>query len=97
MREFAEQADLDVWYARLDVDISSTRDLRAELSAAAARRTSSRPREGADQGQHPRAREADRHVDGELRIVGDPPLIVPLEELFARRRWRAIADDGARS
>ncbi len=49
MRGFAAMTNLDVWYARADVD-----QVRAQLT---------------------------RVVNGQLRIVSDPPLLVPIDEL----------------
>ena len=38
-------------------------------------------REGEDPRQHPGVRQASSEIDGELRIVADPPLIIPIEDL----------------
>ncbi|MFT3865922.1 MAG: DUF2252 domain-containing protein [Solirubrobacterales bacterium] len=79
MREFADQGDLDVWYARLDVEEAMGRVeevdpgvvKRFERGIAKARAKDSR-----------RAMEKlTEVVDGEIRIVSQPPLIVPIEEL----------------
>ena len=59
-------------------------ELRARVDAR--QRASGRGERG--QGAHPRQpaglRQADHVVDGERRIISDPPLIVPIEELFRR-------------
>ena len=79
MRAFAEMRALDVWYARLDIDemakrwsgdVSAKQLKRFERNVAKARTKDS-------------LRAADRltHVvDGKVRIISDPPLIVPIEE-----------------
>ena len=81
MRELAELSNLDIWYARLDVS-----QIR-EAFAPAASKQRAQERSSATS---PRPQRKDRHaglaklttrVDGELRIVSDPPLLVPLEEL----------------
>ncbi|MDA0160778.1 DUF2252 domain-containing protein [Solirubrobacter ginsenosidimutans] len=80
VREFAEMRRLDVWYARLDIeqlaarwssDVSAKQVKRFERNVAKARTKDSL-----------RASDKLTHVvDGRVRIISDPPLIVPLEEL----------------
>jgi uncharacterized protein (DUF2252 family) len=81
MRSFAAMRTLDVWYARLDVDqqvarwsenLSRSRRRGLDAQVAKARRKDS-------------LRALDKltvAVDGRPRIVSDPPLVVPLEELL---------------
>jgi uncharacterized protein (DUF2252 family) len=80
MREFAEMRALDLWYARLDIeevaerwsgDVSAKQRKRFDRNVAKARTKDSL-----------RAAERLTHVvDGKVRIISDPPLIVPIEEL----------------
>jgi uncharacterized protein (DUF2252 family) len=80
MRAFAGMRDLEVWYARQEVD-----PIVAELRPALTRQQRKRlDRDVA------KARTRDslqsfskliHEVDGEPRIISDPPLIVPVEEL----------------
>ena len=80
MRRFAAQRDLDVWYTRLDVaaiverwssDVSRKQVKAFERNVAKARAKDSM-----------RAfKKLTHEVDGELRIISDPPLIVPIDEL----------------
>jgi uncharacterized protein (DUF2252 family) len=81
MRDFALQTNLDVFYARADVD-----RLRAQLKA----QLSGRQRKSWDKGTA-RARSTDsmralrkltRMTDDGPKIVADPPLIVPLTDLI---------------
>jgi uncharacterized protein (DUF2252 family) len=84
MRGLAAMGNLDVWYQRLDAEAIAERWAAAvsgeqvkafERNVAKARaKDSSRA-----------FAKLTRRVDGELRIVSDPPLIVPLEELVAER------------
>jgi hypothetical protein len=80
MRRFASMGDLAVWYARLDA-----RAIFAELQAAHDRklaRTVRRSEAKALRNDHMRALAKLTHdVDGQPRIVADPPLIVPVGEL----------------
>jgi uncharacterized protein (DUF2252 family) len=81
MRSFAGKTNLDVWYARIDVD-----QLRADLDA----QLGSQQRKRFDEGVA-KARTRDsmhqvaklcRIVDGQPRILSDPPLLVPIKELI---------------
>jgi uncharacterized protein (DUF2252 family) len=80
MRGFAEQRYLDIWYARLDEDAG-----RAQLRSAG-RRINEKVERDAEKARGKdsmRALERLAHrVDGELRIVSDPPIVVPIEELL---------------
>jgi uncharacterized protein (DUF2252 family) len=80
MRQFAAMGDLDVWYSQLNA-----RSIAAELRAAHDRKL-----EKTFQGAAAKAETHDRlralaklteEIDGEPRLVSDPPLIVPLREL----------------
>jgi uncharacterized protein (DUF2252 family) len=82
MRTFAGMANLDVWYSHADLD-----QLRVEFKAG----LTGRMRKALDQGLA-KARTKDsmqalakltREVDGQRRIVADPPLIVPISDLVA--------------
>ncbi|MEU4421441.1 DUF2252 domain-containing protein [Actinoplanes sp. NPDC024001] len=81
MTQFAAMRELDVWYARIDVDelqqqlgdqIGKQRLRRLEKAGAKARtRTSLQA-----------YRKLTALVDGERRIVADPPLLVPVQDLI---------------
>jgi uncharacterized protein (DUF2252 family) len=93
MRGFASLSDLEVWYARLDVE-SLLGNLTAELKRAAGRKTVKRAERNlakARSKDNMRAFDKLTHVvDGELRIVSDPPLIVPVEELLPAGETRDL-------
>jgi uncharacterized protein (DUF2252 family) len=80
MRGFSSLRNLELWYARLDVEAALAR-VESEDPAA-----TKRLRKGvakAHAKNNLRALERLTHVvDGELRIVSEPPLIVPAEELL---------------
>ena len=82
MSEFAGMRNLDVWYARLDVE-----SLLAEAGkyiSAAARKQAERNLAKTRRKDSLRALAKLTVIeDGERRIVSDPPLIVPLRELFS--------------
>jgi uncharacterized protein (DUF2252 family) len=81
MRRFAEMRNLDVWYARVDVEAAKA-NLATSLSA-------SRRREMDRKLDKARAKDSVRALkkltttdrEGNLRIVADPPLITPLADL----------------
>ena len=80
IRSFAAMSNLDVWYARIDVD---------EIEHLATERIGHKQRQQFERNVA-KARSKDSLkafakltaiVDGEPRIVGDPPLIVPIEDV----------------
>jgi uncharacterized protein (DUF2252 family) len=80
VRGFAGMRNLEVWYARLDEDA-----IREQLRNAG-QKLSKKAEKGAAKA---RAKDSLRalgklteQVDGELRIVSRPPLVVPIEELL---------------
>jgi uncharacterized protein (DUF2252 family) len=93
MRRFAGMRNIDVWYSRLDVD-SRLGELRPHLDGRRFRDVE-RGLEKARAKDSMRAlRKLTRAEGGELRIVSDPPLITPLEELTdaadAERQLQAV-------
>ncbi|MGZ5322071.1 MAG: DUF2252 domain-containing protein [Solirubrobacterales bacterium] len=90
MRDFARQGNLEVWHARLDGS-----GIVAEWSERAGKDDVARIRR-----RTAKARGKDRlrafsklttEVDGQRRIISDPPLIVPLAELAPARALK-VAD-----
>jgi uncharacterized protein (DUF2252 family) len=88
MREFAEMGNLDVWYSQMAVQ-DGLPQLRAVLDHKTVK-SAERIVEKARTRDSLQAFEKLTHeVDGERRIVSDPPLVVPIEELLP-------ADEAAR-
>jgi uncharacterized protein (DUF2252 family) len=81
MRKFAEMRNLDVWYARLDVDT-----LLAEIAKVGDRKLTKKAERNAEKaGKKNSLKAFDRlvhEVDGEPRFISDPPLLVPVRELI---------------
>ena len=82
IRSFAAMSNLELWYARIDVD---------EIAALAAQRGSPKQQKRFERNLA-KARSKDSLkafaklttiVDGEPRIASDPPLIVPIEEVMS--------------
>ena len=83
MRTFAGMRNLDVWYARLDIE-SLFGEVRKHISASA-RRQAERNLAKTRRKDSLRALSKLTEVeDGERRLISDPPLIVPLGELFTQ-------------
>ena len=91
IREFAGMGLLDVWYSRLDLaDIE--RRWGAEAGATAVRNLQ-RMAAKAETKNHLKAfNRLTRVVDGELRFVSDPPLLVPVSELFSDLDAQRVRD-----
>ncbi len=93
MRGLASLSDLDVWYARLDVEslMASLGDEVRRAAGKKAMRRAERNLAKARSKDNLRAFDKLTHtVDGELRIISDPPLIVPIEELLPAGETRDL-------
>ena len=91
MHDFAGMTNLDVWYAHVDMD-----QLRAQFES----QLKARQRKLVDKGLAT-ARTKDsmqavakltRTVDGRPRIISDPPLVVPIDELMPADTDRATIE-----
>jgi uncharacterized protein (DUF2252 family) len=80
MRKFAEMSNLDVWYSRLNVT-----DLLTTLRSQKDKKQAKTMERGIAKAQTKDSMKAfsklTHEVDGEPRIISDPPLIVPIDEL----------------
>jgi uncharacterized protein (DUF2252 family) len=89
MHQFAEMRTMDLWYARLAVD-----DIADRWSGKASREQRERFARGVAKAQSKdslRAMGKLTHVvDGERRIVSDPPLIIPIEEAAAGTEFERV-------
>ncbi len=92
MRQFAAMTNLDVWYAHMDVN-----ELRADLDS----QLRARQRKLMDKGLA-KARTRDsmeqlskltQIVDGRPRIISDPPVVVPIEDLLSTGKERLSIQD----
>jgi uncharacterized protein (DUF2252 family) len=83
MREFAGMRNLDVWYARLDVDA-----LLANLAKVIDRKQMKAVEKSKAKAEKKNSLKAFerlvREVDGEPQIISDPPLLVPARELLSK-------------
>jgi uncharacterized protein (DUF2252 family) len=91
MAEFAQMRTMDIWYARL-----SEQELMAALNSAALTQKDKAQKKEAERGEKSakkaalKARTRDslqalsklaEHVDGNYRIVSQPPIVIPMREL----------------
>jgi uncharacterized protein (DUF2252 family) len=81
MQRLAALSNLEVWYARTDVE-ASIRELQASLSPAAARRAKANLAKARTRDHLQAFAKLTQVVDGSLRIVSDPPLVQPVHEVF---------------
>lgn len=92
MRTFAGRTNLAVWYARVDVeDLLAER--RSVLSARQARGTRDLISKAERRDHLSASRKLTHVVDGRRRLISDPPLLVPVEDLDPTRHESQIAAD----
>ena len=81
MQTLAGMRDLDVWYRRLDAD-QVLKDLGAQATKTVAKRTDKVLAKARTQDSMAAFNKLCQQVDGQPRIVSDPPLISRLEDLL---------------
>jgi uncharacterized protein (DUF2252 family) len=81
MRTFAEQTNLQVWYAQLDVDAMFGR-LHSTLSAEQLKNTKTMLDKARTRDSMQALAKLSAVVDGQRRIVATPPIVVPVEDLL---------------
>ena len=89
MRGFAEQPFLQVWYAHLDIEPALAEfrsQVRADRFKAAGKLLAKAHTRDSTQA----LAKLTTMVDGQRRIISDPPMIVPVEEVFADIQAEAI-------
>ena len=92
MREFAGQSTMDVWYAHLDVEESLTR-FRNELKPKRFKSTKAALAKARTRDSTQALSKLTTIVDGQHQIISDPPIIVPVEELFNDMQSHEIYDE----
>jgi uncharacterized protein (DUF2252 family) len=91
MVSFATMTNLDVWYAHMDVD-AAAKELASQLTAKMVKRTGKALAKARTRDRMSAFSKLTRVVDGERRIVADPPLIVPIDDLAKGRERDEIFD-----
>ncbi len=82
MREFSAQPLLDVWYAHLDVE-PAIAQFKSQLTAKRYKAVEGMLAKAHTKDSTSALRKLTAAVDGHREIVSDPPMIVPIEEVFA--------------
>src|SRR5580698_9666038 len=92
IRGFAEQPFLDVWYAHLDVE-PAIRELTSDLKAKRLKAFEKMLAKAHTKDSTSALAKLTTEVDGQRRIISDPPTIVPIEEVFAHVQADAIYEE----
>jgi uncharacterized protein (DUF2252 family) len=89
MRGFAQMPHLGIWYARLDAE-TLLEQLRASVGAKAAKRVEKSVAKARGKDSLRALERLAGRVDGELRFVSEPPLLVRADELFSAKKSRNV-------
>jgi uncharacterized protein (DUF2252 family) len=89
MRAFAEQTFLDVWYAHLDVE-PALAQVKAQIKAKRVKMFQKALAKAHTKDSTSALAKLTAEVDGQRRIISDPPTIVPVEDLFPNVEAAAI-------
>jgi len=92
MAGFAGMKDLDIWYAHLEIE-DLLGEMGGELKRGMVQRTEKTLAKARTRDSMSAFSKLTREVDGERRIVAEPPLIVPIDDL-AQGRERDEMFDG---
>jgi uncharacterized protein (DUF2252 family) len=91
MRRFAGMGTLALWYARVDIE-AVAREWLKEASAKQARRYEANLAKTRAKDSLKAFGKLTEIVDGEPRIVADPPVVVPVEDMFGPEHVHMIED-----
>jgi uncharacterized protein (DUF2252 family) len=91
MREFAGMRNVDVWYSRLEIDELMAR-LGGQLKKPMRERTERTLAKARTRDSMSALSKLCREVDGELRIVANPPLIEPIRDLLPGEDGQALTE-----
>jgi uncharacterized protein (DUF2252 family) len=80
MARFAAMKNLEVWYASLDLE-AALEELGSQLSPKQVRQTGKALAKARTRDNMSAFSKLTRVIDGETRIVAEPPLIVPIDDL----------------
>jgi hypothetical protein len=89
MRAFAAQSLLGVWYAHLDIE-PALAEFRSQIKAKSFKATQALLAKAHTRDSTQALAKLTIVADGQRRIISDPPMIVPVEEVFADVQADAI-------
>ena len=81
MHQFAAMTNLDVWYSHMDVE-AAIKELQKGVSAAVRKRAEANVAKARTRDSLQAFNKLTHVVGGQRRIISDPPLVQPIEELF---------------
>jgi uncharacterized protein (DUF2252 family) len=87
MRNFATMTNLDIWYARADADLVRS-DFESQMKAQQRKMTLKATAKARTRDSMQEVAKLTTVVDGQPRIVADPPLLVPVNDLLPRKMDR---------
>jgi hypothetical protein len=91
MAGFAAMDNLDVWYAHLDIE-TTVAELRSQFAPKVAKRTEKALAKARTRDSMSAFSKLTHEVNGKPRILADPPLIVPVEDLAQGRERDQMFD-----
>ena len=91
MRRFADQTFMDVWYTHVDIE-SAVAEFRSQMKAKSYEKAQKMLGKAHTSDTMKAVGKLTTIVDGQRRIISQPPLIVPVEEIFAEVQADAIYD-----
>jgi uncharacterized protein (DUF2252 family) len=86
MRSFAAMKDLDVWYAHLDIE-DAVEQYGSQFKPKQVKRTDKQLAKARTKDSMTAFSKLTREVNGEPRILAEPPLIVPIDDLLEGRDY----------
>ena len=92
MREFAEQTLMDVWYAHLDIE-QAIGTFRTQMKKKRFKAASGLLAKAHTSDSTKALRKLTTVADGRRRIISDPPMIVPIEEVYGDIEASMIYDE----
>jgi uncharacterized protein (DUF2252 family) len=90
MRGFAGKSNLDLWYSRMDIEAKIV-EIRGQLKARQIARSEAAIAKARTKDRLRSFSKLTEVVDGKSRIISDPPLIVPIDELMGSN-WQDVED-----
>ena len=91
MREFAAMSNLDVWYANVDVE-QVRAQFDSQLSARERKRLDKSMTKAMTRDNLQALSKLTRVADGRVRLLSDPPLLVPVDEVELGEAERAAVE-----
>ena len=94
MHEFAAMTNLAVWYSHIDVE-AAMKELQREVDPAARKRAEANVAKARTRDSLQAFDKLTHVVDGQRRIISNPPLVQPIDELFEGMERDQILEHGA--